>query len=140
MGFDHHRWTLLVISGGLTAFCLACQPQPNGGVPTISFSTPVSTIESLRQPEQVERSVPLTGSVTQKLPILNGWLYQLDDGTGQVWVSTQQASPAVGSRVSVQGLLRYEAIVINGTDVGDYYLEEQQRQLQQSVPSTPQVN
>ncbi|MEM1239836.1 MAG: hypothetical protein AAGI45_08355 [Cyanobacteria bacterium P01_H01_bin.26] len=129
--------TVLLLSGGLTAFCLACQPQSHNRVPTISISSSVSTIESLRQPEQVERSVPLAGSVTQQIPVLNGWLYQLDDSTGQVWVLTQQAAPAVGSRVSVQGVLRYEAIVIGGIDAGDYYLEEQQRQLQPSAPSTP---
>ena len=92
------------------------------------------TIDSLRQPQQVERSVPLTGSVTQRLAILNGWLYQLDDGTGQVWVLTQQTAPAVGEQVYVNGILQYEPIVINGSDLGDYYLEEEQRQLTSDTP------
>lgn len=90
------------------------------------------TIDSLRQPQRVERSIPLKGSVTQRLAILNGWLYQIDDGTGQVWILTQQEPPAVGKQVYVKGLLRYEAIPINGADVGDYYLEEEQRELQLS--------
>jgi hypothetical protein len=80
----------------------------------------------------VEQAISLAGSVTQRLGIMNGWLYQLDDGTGQVWILTRQTAPAVGQQVYVDGVLRYEPIPINGADLGDYYLEEKQRQL----PST----
>ncbi|MDV3350878.1 hypothetical protein SPB21_23505 [Leptothoe sp. ISB3NOV94-8A] len=113
------------------AICSACQSPSGGQVPVISLPQSTVTIDSLRQPQRVERSVPLQGSVKQHLTILNGWLYQIDDGTGQVWILTQQEPPAVGKQVYVEGLLRYEAIPINGADVGDYYLEEEQRELQQ---------
>ena len=122
------------LSIGLIVLSTACQAPSSSTVPTLSLPKATVTIDSLRQPQQVERSVPLTGSVTQRLAILNGWLYQLDDGTGQVWVLTQQTAPAVGEQVYVNGILQYEPIVINGSDLGDYYLEEEQRQLTSDTP------
>ena len=120
---------------GIMALCVACQPPSGSRVPAMSLPKASVTIESLRQPQRVERSVPLTGAVIQRLAILNGWLYQIDDGTGQVWILTKQSAPELGKQVYVKGVLRYEAIVINGADLGDYYLEEQQRQLEPSNSS-----
>lgn len=114
---------------GLMALCVACQAPSGSRIPALSLPKATVAIESLRQPQRVERSLPLAGAVTQRLAILNGWLYQLDDGTGQVWVRSQQPAPAVGAQVQVDGVLRYEAIIINGADLGDYYLEETERQL-----------
>ncbi|MEM9265075.1 MAG: hypothetical protein AAGA46_06090 [Cyanobacteria bacterium P01_F01_bin.13] len=128
--FANYKYTAVAMAGGLMTLCVACQPPTGNRLPAVSFSKSAIAIESLRQPQQVERSVPLSGSVIQRLAILNGWLYQIDDGTGQVWILTQQAAPAIGRQVHVKGVLRYEAIVINGADLGDYYLEETQRRLE----------
>ena len=109
--------------------------MPHGApLPVLSFTRSVVTIESLRQPEKVEQALALNGAVIQRLAVLNGWLYQVDDGTGQVWVRSQQAAPALGEQIYVKGLLRYEPILINGVDLGDYYLEENQRELQPTAP------
>lgn len=121
---------LLSLGLGIITFGTGCQSPSSGGSPVISLTRSAVSIESLRQPEKIERSLPLKGSVMQQLSILNGALYQLDDGTGQVWVLTQQAAPSVGERVYIKGILRYEPIVIHGADLGDYYLEEKQRELQ----------
>ena len=117
---------------GLATLGTSCQVSSSNGAPVLSFVRSTVEIESLRRPERVERSLPLRGSVVQRLAVVDGWLYQLDDGTGQLWVITQQAAPAIGEQVYVKGVLRYEAIVINGADLGDYYLEENQRELQTS--------
>lgn len=126
-----------VIALGLSLVFLgtSCQaPVSNGtsvnGAPVLSFTRSPVEIESLRQPERVERSLPLRGSVVQRLAVVDGWLYQIDDGTGQLWIVTDQAAPAIGEQVYVKGVLLYEPIVINGADLGDYYLEESQRELQ----------
>lgn len=129
MCFSNCRKISISLGVGLIALCVACQSPSGTRIPAVSLPRSAVTIESLRQPQQVERSLPLAGSVTQRLAILNGWLYQLDDGTGQVWILSQQAAPSIGDHVYVNGILRYEAIVIHGADVGDYYLEETQRQL-----------
>lgn len=114
---------------GVLTLCVACQSPSANQVPVLSLARSSIKIETLRQPQQVERSVSLTGSVTQRLAILDGWLYQIEDGTGQVWILTEDVAPAIGRNVDVEGVLRYEAIVINEADLGDYYLEEKQRQL-----------
>ncbi|MEM8610516.1 MAG: hypothetical protein AAGF93_00750 [Cyanobacteria bacterium P01_H01_bin.105] len=131
MCFSNYRRTI-GLGAGIIIYCGACQAPSDVGVPAISLPKATVTVESLRQPQQVEQSVPLSGSVIQRLAILNGWLYQIDDGTGQVWVLTQQTAPEIDQQVYVKGVLRYEAIIINEADLGDYYLEEQERQLQQS--------
>lgn len=128
------EWRVSVGLGiGLLTVCVACQTPPTTNrFPAVSLSKPAITIESLRQPQQVERLLPLAGAVTQRLAILNGWLYQIDDGTGQVWILSQKSAPAVGTHIYVHGFVRYEAIIINEADLGDYYLEETQRRLKPS--------
>ncbi|MGD1854229.1 MAG: hypothetical protein ACFB2W_08240 [Leptolyngbyaceae cyanobacterium] len=114
---------------GLGLMTLSCQPAADTVAPILSLTRPAVTIQSLRQPERVEQSLPLSGEVIQRLAVLNGWLYQLEDDTGQIWILTQQTAPAVGEQIYVEGVLRYEPIVINGADLGDYYLEEEQRDI-----------
>ena len=128
MCFLKCRLTLVGLGISLTVLCMACQAPSSNQVPLLSIPKSTVKIDSLRQPQRVERSVPVTGSVTQQLAILNGWLYEIDDGTGQIWILTQQAAPALGSQVHVSGVLRYKAIPINGVDLGDFYLEEKERQ------------
>lgn len=108
---------------------MACQTPSGSQVSLLSIPKSAVKIDTLRQPQRVERLVPVAGSVTQRLAILDGWLYEIDDGTGQVWILTQQAAPAMGSQVHINGVLRYKAIPINGVDLGDFYLEEKERQL-----------
>ncbi|NEQ52778.1 MAG: hypothetical protein F6K11_22010 [Leptolyngbya sp. SIO3F4] len=120
----------LGIGLGMVIFGNSCQASSSNGVPVLPLTWSAVTIESLRQPGKVEKSLPLSGSVIQRLGVLNGALYQLDDGTGQVWVVTHQSAPALGEQIYLEGVVRYEPIVINGVDLGDYYLEEKQRELQ----------
>lgn len=129
MYFFDRRFSSVAMVMGLMAFCVACQAPSSSRIPVLSLPRATVAIESLRQPQRVERSLPLAGAVTQRVALLNSWLYQLDDGTGQVWVVSQESAPAVGTQVYVDGVLRYESIVINGADLGDYYLEETRRQL-----------
>ncbi len=138
MCFFNDKLTAVALGMVFLTLFTGCQSPSGIQVPSPVRLLPKSTvkIDAIRQPQSVERSVALAGSVTQRLALLDGWLYQLDDGTGNVWILTQQAAPPkVGQQVYVDGVLRYEAIPINGADVGDYYLEEKQWQLQS--PETP---
>ncbi len=123
----NYRLTVVGLSISLLTVCMACQTPSGSQVPGLSLPKSTVKIGNLRQPQQVEQSVSLAGLVTQRLAIVNGWLYQIDDSTGKIWVLTQQAAPAVGQQVYVDGTLHYEAIPMNGADVGDYYLEEKQQ-------------
>lgn len=129
MHFSNPRLTV-GIGASLLIFCIACQSPSGSQLPMLPLPKSVVTIESLRQPRRVEHSVTLMGSVTQRLAILNGWLYEVNDGTGQVWISTRQAAPDIGNQVRIQGVVRYQPVEINGTDLGDYYLKEERRQLE----------
>lgn len=134
MDSSNYRYALGLSIGVLT-LCVACQSPSGHQVSVLSLARSTVKIEALRQPQKVERSISLTGSVIQRLAILNGWLYQIDDGTGQLWILTENVAPALGNSVDVDGVLRYEAIIINDADLGDYYLEE--KQLQPRLSDSP---
>ena len=57
------------------------------------------------------REVALTGRVTDSWGIAGTGAYQIDDGTGSIWVSTTQGVPARGARVGVRGTVRTSFVV-----------------------------
>ncbi|MGB3571776.1 MAG: hypothetical protein WA783_07805 [Phormidesmis sp.] len=99
----------------------ASSPRP----PAIRLSNrPVVTIDSL-VPEQADDEVTISGAITQQATLLDGWLYQVQDETGSLWVRTNRAEPTVGELATVEGILRYESIMVGEIDASDLYLEEQ---------------
>lgn len=63
----------------------------------------------------------------QHVPLLDQWLYQLQDSSGHIWVLTSSPPPALGSTVSIQAVIHYEPILLGGEDIGEHYAEEQER-------------
>ena len=49
------------------------------------------------------RDVIVTGRVTNSYGVLGKGAYELDDGTGKIWVVTETGVPSKGSKVGVQG-------------------------------------
>jgi len=49
------------------------------------------------------RDVIVSGRVTNSYGLLGKGAYELDDGTGKIWVVTETGVPSKGSRVGVQG-------------------------------------
>jgi hypothetical protein len=49
------------------------------------------------------REVGLVGRVTDSYGIMGTGAYELDDGTGRIWVATTRGVPSKGSRVGVKG-------------------------------------
>lgn len=68
--------------------------------------------------------VSVRGKVGQQAAIVGGTVYELQDSTGKIWVVSRQAAPKVGEEVSIQGVLRYESIPLNGKEQGSLYVEE----------------
>ncbi|MEL6881144.1 MAG: hypothetical protein AAFY33_11900 [Cyanobacteria bacterium J06643_4] len=107
--------------------------QAEGALPTVRMpaifsNRSVEPIETLMA-ERAADTVVVTGVVTQRAALLEGWLYQVQDSTGSLWIlsdRTQSAAvgPTVGAQVKVEGILRYEPIVVGEIDAGDVYLEE----------------
>lgn len=102
----------------------------------LSSCSGVTTVQDVRENPQrnwFTSTVYLRGQVSDRVPLINAQVYQLQDGTGKIWVLTNKASPKVGDRVYIKGQVRYEKILItgqdqdNGQDFGEAYIEEQEQ-------------
>jgi hypothetical protein len=61
----------------------------------------------LAEPDRYrQRDVTLKGDVTRSASVLGRGAYQLDDGTGTIWVVSKQGVPRQGARVKVEGRIR----------------------------------
>ena len=49
------------------------------------------------------KKVTIEGTVTDSYGVLGEGAYELDDGTGKIWVIAERAVPARGSRVQAKG-------------------------------------
>jgi hypothetical protein len=49
------------------------------------------------------KEVAIVGKVTDSYGVLGNGAYEIDDGTGKVWVVTKRGVPARGSRVGAKG-------------------------------------
>lgn len=97
---------------------------PSVRLPSIRLSNRSTvTIESLAA-DKANDTVSIEGRVIQHVGILEGSLYQVQDDTGSVWVLSDKAGPEVGQLARIDGVVRYEAIVVGEIDAGDVYLEE----------------
>ncbi len=132
---------LLLKSSCILPLLLASCTMPEAGISEVGTSAPASefpvrfpairlsnrpvvTIDSLMADKDSEK-VAVEGTVAARVGILEGWLYQLDDGTGSVWVLSDGSEPEVGQLATVEGVVHYEAITVGDIDAGDVYLEEQ---------------
>ena len=90
---------------------------------------PVAIAEVKQRGEELKgKPVTVEGEVVEKvdLPLLRNRYYQLDDGTGHLWVQTTQPLPARGEHVRVTGTLA-PGLKVPGVEVG-IVLEESTRQ------------
>jgi hypothetical protein len=91
----------------------------------------VSTVRSVHERPQrswFNSTVHLEGTVIDRVPLLNAQVYQLQDGTGAIWILTTDPSLQPGEQIVVKGKVRFESIPIAGQELGEAYIEEQQRQ------------
>lgn len=84
----------------------------------------VVPIDSLMADREADK-VAVSGTVTQRAAILGGWLYEVSDDTGSLWVLTEASDPEVGAIATVEGIVHYESIVVGEINAGSIYLEEQ---------------
>jgi hypothetical protein len=56
----------------------------------------------------MDKEVAVAGTVTQSIGALGKGVYQIDDGTGRLWVlSTSRGVPSKGAKVGVKGNLMH---------------------------------
>ena len=92
--------------------------------------TSISTILN-RTDEYMNRDVHIGGTVTKvygvDLVIAEAGAYQVDDGTGKMWVTTKNGVPEVGQRLAVKGTVS-SGLRIGGETLGAVLREiERQR-------------
>jgi len=59
-----------------------------------------------------DREVGVVGTVAQSYSVLGRGVYQVDDGSGKLWVVSEKGVPRKGARVGVKGKIR------DGFDLG----------------------
>jgi len=131
------------VSAGLLAGLISCSPAeapiaeaPTADTPAVEDRSPAIRFPSIRlsgwsvvpiaslMADSADSTVAVSGTVVEKVPVLESWLYQVQDDSGSVWVQSKGSDPVVGDAVTVEGVVRYEAIVVDGIDAGEVYLEE----------------
>ena len=63
------------------------------------------------------KKVTIVGTVTDSYGVFTEGGYEIDDGTGKIWVLADRAVPARGARVEVKGRV-YTGLVFHGRNMG----------------------
>jgi hypothetical protein len=71
-----------------------------------------------------DKSVSISGTVinTITLPVLNIGVFQVDDGSGKIWVKPKTKTPLKGERVAITGKIKV-GFTISGRSFGVILLE-----------------
>src|SRR5437899_10900396 len=72
------------------------------------------------------KQVGLIGTVTDSYGALGSGIYELDDGTGRIWVMTTQGVPTKGVRVGTSGQV-HTGVSFGGKTYGMVLREEHRR-------------
>lgn len=104
--------------------------EPALPLPAMRLSRRSTTAIDSIVAENANETITVAGQVAQRVAILEGWLYQIQDDTGSVWVlsegtgPTTGPAPTVGQVATVEGVIRYEDIMVDELDASDVYLEQ----------------
>lgn len=83
----------------------------------------------------VDKEVGIIGTVKRVYGIdvpftpVRGGVYEVDDGTGTIWVATQRNVPSKGARVGVKGRFQNAGVNFNGKTYGGVGLIEDDRRI-----------
>jgi hypothetical protein len=72
------------------------------------------------------QQVGLIGTVTDSYGLMGNGIYELDDGTGRIWVMTRRGVPSRGTRVGASGRL-HTCVSYGGRTYGLVLQEEERR-------------
>jgi len=72
------------------------------------------------------KEIGIAGRVTDSYGAMGVGAYEIDDGTGRIWVATKQGVPSRGSRVGAKGYL-HNGFSFNGRSYGTVVEETDRR-------------
>lgn len=111
---------MLVFALAVVAFASACPERRS-----------IADIES-NPSKYMNKSIAVAGTVRDSyglsLPIagVRGGVYKIDDGSGSLWIVTQDSVPTRGAQVGVKGRLQ-NGVSYNGRNYGLGLIEEDRR-------------
>lgn len=80
--------------------------------------------------------VQVSGTVGDRVPLVDAQVYQLQDDTGSIWVLTTDTSIQSGDRLTVEGQVEVERIEVGAVTARERYLREVEQLDHQ--PATPE--
>lgn len=73
-----------------------------------------------------DKEVVVVGRVTDSYGVMGTGAYEIDDGTGRIWVAATRGVPAKGSRVGVKGRV-HSGLTVGGRSFGTIIEEKDRR-------------
>lgn len=112
----------LFIVGGL----MSCSSLGKSSFNGINFRN-VTDISNIKSPNH-QGIVYLQGKVINIVPLSEPWqAYQIGDNSGTIWAITSQKGLKITDKLLIKGNLRYQSIPVATEELGDFYVEEQER-------------
>lgn len=90
----------------------------------VQFTPTLTNIADLQSSSLRGTGVYLRGKIGNRVPLLGGTVYELQDQTGRIWVMAQQAVPGQGDEVTIRGNLRQQSIQVDGKQESVPYIEQ----------------
>ena len=109
---------LFIALTGLTGCQVISQPLP------LRLTGQIRSVNAVQTRVTVGSTIYVQGIVGDRVPLINGQVYELQDATGRIWVVTNDPTIATGHELLIRGKLSYEATSEFGTDAGERYLWE----------------
>lgn len=116
----------LLFGGGLFG-CADSNLLGIGGMKIGNLSVNVTTVSEIQENQKADGIIYLEGQVANQAPFLAAGAYELQDPTGSIWVITNRTLPKIDDEILIQGQLKFQSIPLAGQDLGEVYIQEQQR-------------
>ena len=111
--------------GGLNSCSSLGQSSLNGV--NFRLGAGATNISNVKSPNN-QGTVYLQGQVISIVPLSDPWqAYQMQDASGKIWAITSQKGLKLNDKLLIKGNLRYQSIPIATQELGDFYVEEQER-------------
>lgn len=92
-----------------------------------SLQVRIANLQEIQQNRTAYNKVQIQGKVINIAPFLGTGAYEIQDATGSIWVISNGSLPNSGDELIIKGKVQYKSIPIAGDDLGEVYIEEQEK-------------